>query len=337
MNTFNISKIIFLGIGLFMFTNMASQAVTLTATGVNPVNGDVFQIRNCPGITPGNGGANLNWSFTNLTTVSSNTLNAVLPSSTPNSASFPQANICLQSSTSTRYYDASSSSLTYLGDVSATNGTRIFSNPEVFLNFPFNYNTTFTDAFFSVYVSSATTYTLSGTRQVTYDGYGTLSTPSGNFTNVARIRTRRIYTEATTSSSITYTQTQHDWYTNGIRYPLLTSAQTLLSISPSTLSSSAYLVVSTVGLKEQANSSILNLYPNPCTEQLNIQSNVNIKSLVFYNTAGELINIESSGTTLQDNRNIVVNTRSVPYGLYFVKLTLENGATEVRRLSIVKP
>jgi hypothetical protein len=65
----------------------------------------------------------------------------------------------------------------------------VYSNPKKFRIYPLNYLQSFTDTYKAItYQGTNIVQKLSGTITVTYDGYGTLTLPTGTVTNVGRFK-----------------------------------------------------------------------------------------------------------------------------------------------------
>lgn len=134
------------------------------------------------------------------------------PGSTPNGSLYPAANYvfydpALTSFVAYNYVNFSADSIVENGSYSPSTSHEIFQNPDKHLIFPFDYNQSFVDSYAKTNYSDATTISSfqTGTRTVTYSGYGTLILPQGSFTNVALISELR--TNSLGPDSYTYT-----WY-----------------------------------------------------------------------------------------------------------------------------
>jgi hypothetical protein len=139
-------------------------------------------------VSPGNGGANVTWDLTGLNLTNVGTYKVVIPDSTPYFSTFPSANYCIQltpagSTNSVYEYDhVTSGKLEQLAtNYSAAGGNNFKANPETQILFPFHYGDSFIDTFVK---TTGGPYTVT----ITYEGYGTLKTPFGVYTNVARIK-----------------------------------------------------------------------------------------------------------------------------------------------------
>lgn len=186
--------ILFFG-SLISAVNTVAQP-TITATGINPIGGDVITTTNTNYVGPGSAGINQTWDLSTMTpSGASATFAYANPSSTPYASSFTNSNVSASYGGSYVYYKTSSAAWQFYGAV--TSATMSYSNPEDFLHFPFTYTNTYTDSWATTFISGGYTFYRTGTTTVTADGYGTLITPSGTFSNVLRvhfIKTTRMHT-----------------------------------------------------------------------------------------------------------------------------------------------
>ncbi|MCW3121317.1 MAG: hypothetical protein JWQ38_809 [Flavipsychrobacter sp.] len=140
-------------------------------------------------IAPGAGGAAVTWDFSTLPLTALGYIKLITPSTSPYASTFPTATVCAEispvgSSTHAYSYEkVSSTNWEALANNYSGVGTGkdYTPNPQSFLQFPFHYTDNFVDAFQT---------TVGGPYNVTitYDGYGTLTTPLGTYTNVVRIK-----------------------------------------------------------------------------------------------------------------------------------------------------
>jgi len=87
------------------------------------------------------------------------------------------------------------------------------------------------------------------------------------------------------------------------------------------------MVSSTVGIEENEMSNI-SIYPNPATNLVNIESDVQINSIQIINYTGQVVyNQQTSGT------NVQVNTNDFSAGVYFVNISTSEG-TAIHKLLI---
>jgi len=86
-----------------------------------------------------------------------------------------------------------------------------------------------------------------------------------------------------------------------------------------------------VGVSEILENTI-SIFPNPATDNVNIQSEFNITDIYVYDYVGKVIyTIKDSNT-----KNVVLNTNSYGSGIYIVRIQTENGVVSTKRVIITK-
>jgi len=138
------------------------------------------------GVNPGMGGANATWNFSTLTPMAGGKFTIVNPANTPYASNFPSATNGIELSpftggSSFEYYKVSSSKWEVVGgNITGSSGDDDTANPKTMIPFPFAYNDMVTDTF--------TKQNGTHTVDITYDGYGTLTTPYATYANVVRVK-----------------------------------------------------------------------------------------------------------------------------------------------------
>lgn len=160
---------------------MSAQPVIQT-TNFMPI-GMSFTLSAGGPVSPGSGGANQTWDLSAVTVSPAGVLTVIDPSTTPCASMFPTSNWGEQTPGTNPYIYMlrTASQIEVMGEnwPSSCTGGMTYSNTKIALKFPFNYTDTYSDP----YVNNNGSYTCT----VTYDGYGTLITPTGTITNVARV------------------------------------------------------------------------------------------------------------------------------------------------------
>jgi hypothetical protein len=135
----------------FALTAGLAAQITITSNDFGNV-GDSYTVgrRNANIIvTPGNAGVNQTWNFTSLTPETLDTINFLAPAGQPMSASFPNANLVIESNDGIFYFDRRSDGIYTHGGVVSVNGTTtagVYSPEQTLLPFPTNYQDNFTSA-----------------------------------------------------------------------------------------------------------------------------------------------------------------------------------------------
>ena len=179
------------------FTQLCAQP--LMTSSITPSAGDNWDIVFFApdNFDPGPGGANQTWDFSSLNPSNPLDLNFEIldPATVQGNVDFPDAEFVLFLPTFGTYefYAANADSIYLLGGVSISNNEvdflTIFTDPEDGIQLPLTYgdNYPYFSAFEQYLFGSFLT---SETREgnVNVDGYGTLITPAGTFTNVLRLQ-----------------------------------------------------------------------------------------------------------------------------------------------------
>lgn len=77
----------------------------------------------------------------------------------------------------------------------------------------------------------------------------------------------------------------------------------------------------TTALKEEAEKASIQLFPNPASSELNIKTEVVIRSVSIYNLLGTLVKSETKNS---------FSVAELPPGVYLVQLTTEKGISTGR-------
>jgi hypothetical protein len=203
----------------------------------------VYVVTALNGSTLDANGANAEWDISGIsyTMVASGT-QFVAPSATPYAASYPTSDlarwVAMPNGLKYSYLLADAQGLYLLADGVDASGGSVYVNGKTVLQFPFVYNTSFTDS-----------YTLNGSEETqtrTYSAYGTLTTHLGTFTNVVKV---------SSGSGVV------DFYTSG-------SIEPLFHYEPN--GTSMLFAPTMVGIEEGNMQPALTAYPNPTTGHMTL-------------------------------------------------------------------
>jgi hypothetical protein len=258
-------------------------------------------------IPPGGAGAGQIWDLSSLTYNPVGVIGVADPASTPCASTFPSSNMSYVVPNGTwHYFIRTTTDLQWQGMnwPSSCVGGLTFTDPRKVIDFPFNYQDSFTDTYAGDDGSS-------GSVTVEYDGHGTLITPFGTFNNVARIK-------STDGANVDYA-----WLSDG--FPQYGILQTIDG------NSSTLVFTSVVtGLAERSTTEPVVVAPNPASDRITI-SDV---------PPGATVTIaDPSGRTLQrgfaTDAATIVDISPLPAGIYFVRW--EGGGRMGSRKLIVQP
>ena len=329
--------------GSLVLLGVASVAQPiLTATGVSPVVGENFtHFVSASYYSPGSAGANQTWDLTSISGSSTGVVNVVTPGSTANGASFPNANAAFSyPSGSVSYYKTSATALQNYG--AFTSGVVMaYTNPEDILHFPFNYTNTYNDGWSAQFNSGGYDYYRVGTTSVTADGYGTLTTPIGIYTNVMRVHINEEYEDSAYIGGpyyIDYSNDEYIWYKEGTHIQIAWVYTFISSIS-GTINVGAYLSAN-YGMEDMANLiSSSNLYPNPASDIVNIDFTLteNRKSDIrIFNALGQQVKISETIEGIQGVNNFQLNMADMPEGIYYAQILVEDKVAANKRFIIAR-
>lgn len=328
--------------GFVLMCSVSLAQPTLTATGVNPVYGDVYSGYTSGYISPGSSGANQTWNLASLTGSSGGTATAVAPASTTYGSSFPGSNLSWDnnSSASESFYKTSPTAFQFYGIASSTT-LMSYSNPEDFLRFPFTYNDTYYDTWAVQFVNGGYTFYRTGTTTVTADGYGTLITPNGTYNNVLRIHFVQVYQDSANIGGpyiVSYNNDEYMWYKEGVHVQLAT-LYNLTTSAGGPYTGGSYATGSLGVENAPLLISSVNLFPNPATDQVTVDFTLTENQAVeikLFNDLGQQVKISQSVGGVQGLNMLQLDVADLPEGIYFAQLLCKENVAATKRFVITK-
>ena len=322
---------------------ISSAQPTITATGTNPVIGNSFTYTTTSYFAPGSAGANQTWNFSSSTGTSGGPSNCVTVGSTPNGSSFPNANIAFHNTGASNYsyQKTSATACQNYGVVSSTGVILSYSNPEDLSRFPFTYNDTYTDPWSVTFINGGYTYYRTGTTSITADGYGTVITPTGTFSNALKIHMVQTYQDSADIGVpyiISYVNDEYLWYANGTNASL--AACFSIAVNGGTPSQSGFYVGTPVGvndINQYLNS--FNLSPNPAISNITIGFNLTEDKKVeakLFNSLGQQVLNSIPGNGIQGSNTMSFDIATLPDGIYFAQIFLEGNIAATKRFMVAK-
>lgn len=296
---------------------------TLTAATNAPVAGDVFFGHDCDsrGVSRGAAGSGITWNLSTLTEEFLDTVGFVPCSVTPYCDSFPGSNLAIPFSDGSffTYLSSSSTALQVVGEYGTSYHSK-YGNPWDFIYFPMSYHSYHSDSVISQDSYGDISY-IADTSHA--DAYGTLMLPSGTYSNVLRVHTKRVAHVVSGSSPYSYKSESYVWFAAGFRFPLLVMEYDT-SLGIEFLSYVAYYTSLTTGIENyNATNASFKLSPNPATATLQITTSVKTPSaFTITNTVGAVV---MSGAVNSPTQTL--NISDLPTGLYYVKLTADGMST----------
>lgn len=301
----------------------------LTESGL-PYIGNIFRMVQCDttNVDPGMAGANITWDFSGLVLAGdTNSTFIVDPSTTLNSAFFPNSDYTARTADEYRYHSHDADGL-YLDGVEFPQlGAVPFDSSATLLSFPFtyqdsqsnNYTANFQYIFFTAYRN--------GTVTAVADGHGTLILPNGTHTNALRVKTieqsRDSASAAVTNDSYS---TSYGWYVPGWRSPVLIISH---FVSTGVLNSEVRLVeylstdTTNAALSPLLQSLDFKLAPNPAQglthAQLHLPKAQPLK-LSLLDMQGRRQDFHYKQNQAQGHLNIPIDLEGLTPGLYLLQV-----------------
>lgn len=279
----------------------------LNATDFNTkYSATLYTAENEPGLSAGNAGANQTWDFSGLTSPTLYATISVVPNSTtPYKNTFPDANYVIKyayADNSPTFYTYNTVTTSKFETNGAAGNSEIYEevDPLTIFSFPYTYGKSFTD---TTQEKGSSVQTITST----YDGYGTLITPFETFTNVIRIKTQE--------STPSYSFTDYTWYSvNPFKVLMLMDFNSNNDTATSNYVE-VYTNFATLGLKDFAEKSAVNLYPNPVKNILTLElaGNLPIDKIKITNVLGTVV-IDQNKVANQ------INVDTLASGVYFVEV-----------------
>ncbi|RPI12636.1 MAG: T9SS C-terminal target domain-containing protein [Ignavibacteriae bacterium] len=345
-------KILILLFVLLSASNVFSQ-VTLTSNN-NPTAGNTQMITDCDtnGVSQGNPGANQTWTFTNLSRGDSVLFNWVLSSSTPYSSQFPASNVASTFDNSFySFFTTTGTNLTVNG-YAGPSSVIPYSDPELYMQYPFTYNSSFNDNFAASYDVGGITTIRTGTINVTGDAWGTINLPNGSFANALRVK----YIISTKDSSnpgfpiVTLTDNMSFvWFVPGKKFPVFEIVYSTIRFNGTVQASSKTVNYNSgntpIGIKP-ISTGIANgykleqNYPNPFNPSTNINFSVpansgNVRIYITDITGREIAEVINENKLTAGSYSINYDAGNLAAGIYFYTLETKN-FIETKKMILLK-
>jgi len=309
---------------------------TLTSSTVNPVIGQTVVKKFFTPVVhqEGNAGANQTWDWSTATEESSATGDVISPAGTAYAASYPTATSCFEDAGGSIEYDLGNSSGLYRLGIQSPNPpfSSIYDNSMQLLKYPFSYNGTYTDTYHSNIVGNGFPGTLAGTVTVTADGWGTLITPAGTFTNVLRVHAHM--TETYDYGALGTTDQDFDQYSyfkSNVHYPL---AEMVSGLSGGSPFSNASWSSSSVGIEEASAAFYkLSVYPNPASTNAEITYTLDKSSEVsieITDVTGRVVQSFDAAETPPGMHTLPVTASPLSNGIYMVAATIDGRTASIK-------
>lgn len=201
-----------------------------------------------------------------------------------------------------------------------------YTNPQTKMSFPMSYNDNWSDTFNGTDPNGTMR---NGNASTTYDGYGTLITPYGTYSDVIRLHTQINTIDITTDGDCQADLDYYFWYSVDYRYPLAItwSGTGLCGLT----FGSEFLSGIQTEIKEKDEIVSVSTFPNPFTNQLTISFPKNFVKVSF--VVVDVYGHEVLRTINQSGKQFVLDTSSLTSGIYVIRIL--NGEDELWRKNVV--
>lgn len=308
---------------------------TLTAATSNPLAGDIFYGHDVDvtGLAKGAAGAGVSWSFPTFTEIMLDTTSYLVCSATPYCDSFAGSNIVSYDNTDYLYGVASTSALRFIGGFIDGQVAR-FTKPQTYITYPFTYNSIHKDTA-AAFVSSFGLY-FTITDSAIADAYGTLTLPSGTFTNVLRVHLTSVEKDSFNIMGmpiVTESQTEtYSWYVAGFHNPLLSMTYDTSGTGSPALTDAKYFTRNhPTAISNVTNSgSALQVYPNPASDKITIICTIvgaTDAAITLSDLTGRVVASISAEQLAEGANTVNIPVSNLANGIYIVNLRTAAGST----------
>ena len=293
---------------LLLFFNVCVFSQTVLNKNDFPLNFSATAFKaSTQGYSNGPSGENVVWDYSSIGLTETTYSYDVIPiTNAPSNLFFQDANYCYRFNDhgliTYNYYKLNNNSFELMG-YSEGSFASVYTNSSTFLVFPYSYNSVINDDYQSSLSSSIRNITR------TYDGYGTLKTPFGNFENVIRQK------ETGANGGITYY-----WMTTN-------PYQIILSGNFDNPTIYFYQESTNLNISQNILFDEFFAYPNPSSDEFTIETSSKGATIRVYDVVGRLIE------NRQATSNSVQVGKSYATGVYNL---IVNQGTNVKTLRVIK-
>jgi hypothetical protein len=291
--------------------------------------GQTFNYRHCSNVTPGPAGANQNWNFASVTD-SLIEIDTVLAATSP-------ANALLTFNGITTYLSISDTETAVTGiDFGAQASVSYNSNITSVLH-PISYLDTATSNFTEV-LSAAVNGTGAGNSLMKVDGYGTLITPQGTFTNVLRVKFNQTEIDTTGLGNETITVVSYRWFDSSHKQPLMRiDSMSGSGLAPILITSTAYYTTDTpTAVKNIAQKRFTNAHldNNGLTLKANLTQGQEYR-IALIDMNGHLVYIKTFAASGRELEHFAIPVE-LPAGTYVGSISQLNTNEQVLTIKVAK-
>jgi hypothetical protein len=307
----------------FAQSPVITSAFVSNLTGTNVVD-NVFV--SAP--SEGNSGAGQTWDFSQNTYNFYTLYSYISPSTAYGYNNFTACTDAIADSSQVyfKFQKLNGSVYSYIGESMYQSTITIYDDYKDLYRFPMSMGTTFTDTYRSHYQdSNGGIFTLTGIDTLLVDGYGTLKTPVGTFSNVLRIKVNSYSVDSNCFQGIchfgqVYKGYSYSWISESHPgLPLMWVQYVYIGGVPQRVRSEFYEWVAT-GIDEvEGKEMAFSISPNPNKGSINLIFGKSIPeaTVAFFDITGA----EVYSARLNGLNQFSINSERLPRGIYLVKVT----------------
>jgi len=322
-------------------SSVLANAQTITSSWVPAVGfSQTHNVVNLSGpIGPGSAGQGQTWNFAGATSDSSYTETNYAPVNATGGSNFPLASYGTEvnSTSGTSFYVGSSVALqligNYAGDISGSVIAN-FDNAMDLMQFPASFSSAFNDPYNANITSPFLNFSINGTNDVLVDGSGSLTTPTGTYSNVLRVKSINNYQyiglpplPGTVTSGTT---TSYLWVSPD--YPGYMLMNYSIDVQGTTSDTTITYSANPLGIQNVANQT-LQISPNPANEFVTVgfPSGTELNRVEVLDLSGRVVAIE---TVNGKSNRLTISTSTFTNGLYIVRAVDTKGAIVTSKITV---
>lgn len=290
-------------------------------------------------VDPGAAGANVSWNFSSLSLSTDYPVHSFTCPGAAECSSFATANEYLETTVGNVFYNRTAAEEQEVGVTSgsgSSSSTTTYTTPYKSIQFPITYNQAYSSNYSATVAAGGTSFTQAGTLNSVIDGYGTLTTPVGTYTNVLRQKLTDEWSQTSGGVTATITTTTYNWYKAGINQPILTIIVTTVDLGPGIphpdpTYTAIYLATPPAAINGPLNlEEAVHIYPNPVAHDGSIILTVkgcSVSGVRMSNLLGQEIRHWDNDTksTVQDIK-LQIPTSHLAAGMYLLTINAKEGS-----------
>lgn len=275
----------------------------------------------------GGSGMNQYWNFQNIIPKSPfqyDTVEVRMSAGSYYSSLFPLASHAVHSyyfqsyNNSYDYYNVTGTKVEWLGYVDSIWGIKLVCSDNLTeRQVPLDFDSSFVDMY--AYARIPPTYSVHGSANVSYDGYGTLRLPNTVVINNSyRIKTDQLAIDSNASNTDTFNIITYTWYDPAKNFPVLIFKQAFFQDSET----GRWLYYNTLsplnGVSEMIQEPLFKLMPNPVTNQVTLNFSKSLNGTVsIFDTMGT----QFLSDMIHNEPSHQINISRITPGIYFIHVS----------------